>query len=358
MKPKVRRVIGLMSGTSLDGIDAAFIETDGLQHVRPGPWLTVPYPDALRARLRAILGAKGPIAEVEREVTLAHAAAVRRLIAENKLGKVVDLIGFHGHTILHRPEERRTWQIGDGGLLARETGIGVVCDFRSADVAAGGEGAPLAPVYHRALFGRLDSPVAVLNVGGVANATWLGPDEAATMAFDTGPGNALVDDWVLAGTGRRYDEGGALALKGKINEGRLERWLKKPYFARPAPKSLDRDDFADCKAAGLSLANGAATLTAFTAAAVAGQVGLFPAPPKRWLVTGGGRHNKALVALLERLLRVPVDPVEAEGADGDALEAQAFAYMAVRTLEALPISFPLTTRAPRPMTGGRFFPPP
>jgi anhydro-N-acetylmuramic acid kinase len=354
MTGKLRRVIGLMSGTSLDGIDAAYIETDGRAEVRRGPFLTLPYPDALRARLRSVLGAKGPVAEVEREVTLAHAAAVKQLVAEHGLGPV-DLIGFHGHTILHRPEERRTWQIGDGQLLARETGTDVVCDLRSADVAAGGEGAPLAPIYHRALFGKLASPLAVLNVGGVANATWLGADEAATLAFDTGPGNALVDDWVLAATGERFDRGGALAASGRIDEARLAAWLGNPYFARKAPKSLDRDDFAQCRAEGLSLVDGAATLTAFTAAAVAAQVGLLPSPPQRWLVTGGGRHNATLMAALRLRLGVPVDPVEAEGADGDALEAEAFAYMAVRSQEGMPISFPLTTGAPAPMTGGRLF---
>ncbi len=358
MTGKVRRAIGLMSGTSLDGIDAAFIETDGRGHVAPGPAITVPYDDAFRARLRGVLGGAGPVAEVERELTERHADVVRRLRERHGIG-AVDVVGFHGHTILHRPEARRTWQIGDGALLARLLGTTVVCDFRSDDVAAGGEGAPLVPIYHAALAARFERPVAILNIGGVANVTWIGPGEDELLAFDTGPGNAPIDDWVMAHTGERFDRGGALAHGGRIDGARLDRFLAHPFFAAPPPKSLDRDAFAGHRPDGLAPADGAATLTAMSAAAVARAASWFPDPARRWLVAGGGRHNAVLMeAIRERLgggESVPVEPIEAAGWDGDALEAQAFAYLAVRVLDGLPTSFPTTTRVPRPMCGGRVY---
>src|SRR5690348_14633406 len=237
----LRRAIGLMSGTSLDGIDAAYVTTDGRTHVETGPWLTIPYPESLRARLRGVLGGIGPVADVERAVTEAHAAAVAELRHQHDLGPT-DVIGFHGHTILHRPNEGRTWQIGDGALLSAGTGVDVVCDFRTADVTAGGEGAPLAPLFHAALAEELERPLAVLNIGGVANVTWIGIEDAV-IAFDTGPGNALIDDWCLARTGRPVDEGGRLAASGTVDEAHLARFLAHEFFARRPPKSLDRDEW-------------------------------------------------------------------------------------------------------------------
>lgn len=352
-RPKLRRAIGLMSGTSLDGIDAAFLVTDGRGETTAGPALTVPYPDDLRERLRAVLGGRGPVAEVERAVTEAHAGAVQRLIAEHRLE--AEVIGFHGHTILHRPEEGRTWQIGDGSLLASMTGIDVVCDFRSADVAAGGQGAPLVPLFHAGLAAGIEKPLAILNIGGVANVTWLGESEDAVLAFDTGPGNALLDDWALRHTGRPIDRDGALAAAGRVDPSRLSAFLAHPFFDRTPPKSLDRDDFAGFGGGYASAADGAATLTAMTAAAVARAAVHFPAPARRWLVTGGGRHNPRLMAELTRRLGAPVAPVETVGWDGDALEAQAFAYLAVRALQGLPLSLPSTTGVARPTTGGRVF---
>lgn len=355
--PRLATAIGLMSGTSLDGIDAALIRTDGRGRVDAGVALTVPYGDGLRARLRACLGGAGPVAEVERDLTDAHAEAVRDLLSLAGLTPTqVDLIGFHGHTILHAPEHRRTWQIGDGARLAARTGIDVVGDMRGADVAAGGQGAPLVPLYHRALASPLERPLAVLNIGGVANVTWLGRGDDEVLAFDTGPGNALIDDWVLRLTGRRYDDGGALARTGRVDAGILARLMDHPYFSRPAPKSLDRDAFDPAPVAGLSPADGAATLAAFTVEAVAAALPLLPEPPRRWLVTGGGRLNRALMDGLRARLDVAVDPVDAVGWSGDALEAQAFAYLAVRSRLGLPLSLPTTTGAPRPLTGGRFHP--
>jgi anhydro-N-acetylmuramic acid kinase len=345
--------IGLMSGTSLDGIDAAWIETDGRAAIRTGPSLTLPYDDVFRARLRAVLGEKAPateIAAVEQALTERHAEAVETLRRRHALDRI-DLIGFHGHTILHRPERRRTRQIGDGAALAARLGVPVVADFRSADVAMGGQGAPFVPAYHQALAGGLERPLAVLNLGGVANVTWIGTEPDHLLAFDTGPGNALLDDWALRHTGRPVDAGGALAARGRVDDDWLQRFLAHPFFAAPPPKSLDRDAFGGLIPDHLSAEDGAASLTHATAAAVA--LAPLPAPPRRWLVTGGGRHNPALMAALAAALRRPVEPVEAIGWDGDALEAQAFAYLAVRSLNGLPLSFPGTTGVPAPQTGGR-----
>jgi anhydro-N-acetylmuramic acid kinase len=348
------RAIGLMSGTSLDGIDAAFIETDGETVVRQGPALTQPYDDAFRARLRAVLGGGQPglVPQVERELTLLHAEVVEALVAERGIADL-DLVGFHGHTILHRPDQRRTWQIGDGALLADRLKLPVVSDFRGADVVAGGQGAPFVPAYHRALASALEKPLAVLNLGGVGNITWIGADESALLAFDTGPGNALIDDWAFKHTGRPVDLGGALAAHGAVDPGFLARFLAHPYFTQIPPKSLDRDDFAAFVPNHLSPADGAATLTRATAAAVAQAVRHLPQPPKAWLVTGGGRRNPVLMAALAHELGCPVAPVESVGWDGDALEAQAFAYLAVRSLRRLPLSFPGTTGVAAPQQGGR-----
>ncbi|MBI5165949.1 MAG: anhydro-N-acetylmuramic acid kinase [Magnetospirillum sp.] len=348
--------LGLMSGTSLDGVDAAVAVTDGVAVERLGPALTVPYEPGQRERLRAVLGGIGDVAAVEAELTAFHAEVVALLLADHGLSAAeVDVVGFHGHTILHRPAERRTWQIGDGQALADRTGIPVVCDFRTADVEAGGQGAPLVPAYHRALAAGIARPLAVLNLGGVGNVTWIGEDDAL-LAFDTGPGNALIDDWALAHTGKPVDLGGKLARMGRVDAAAVKRFAAHPYFAVRPPKSLDRDDFRTFAAAlvtGLGAADGAATLTACTARAAALARRHFPKPAMRWLVCGGGRHNPALMAALAAEFNVPVDAVEAVGWDGDALEAQAFAFLAVRSLRGLPLTFPETTGGPAASCGGR-----
>src|SRR5690606_37088043 len=347
--------IGLMSGTSMDGVDVAAIETDGERIGWFGPSTTVPYEASLRARLdRAVRDPEGTADQRDalvRDLTDAHAAAVEAFLPNLPAGRRVDLVGFHGHTLFHRPGERRTCQLGDGERLAARLGIDVVYDFRSADVAAGGQGAPLAPVYHQALAAALDKPIAILNLGGVGNVTWIG--ERELIAFDTGPGNGLIDDWVRAHTDRPYDQDGRIAAAGRIDEARLAVLLAHPYFGQPPPKSLDRLDFSLARVEGLGLEHGAATLAAFTAGAVARAREHLPQPPRRWLVTGGGRRNATLMRMLEKALAVPVEPIEAIGADGDALEAQAFAFMAVRSLRGLPISFPGTTGVPQPLCGGR-----
>ncbi|MCW3476474.1 anhydro-N-acetylmuramic acid kinase [Limobrevibacterium gyesilva] len=348
------RAIGLMSGTSLDGVDAAWLETDGERIGGFGPALTLPYDAILRADLRRLLDlaptldpADPFLADVIARLTQRHVEAVRAI------GRPADIIGFHGQTILHQPQQRRTWQIGDAAMLARETATPVAHDFRSADVAAGGEGAPLVPVYHAALAQDLERPLAVLNIGGVANVTWVGA-HGGLLAFDTGPGNGPLDDWAARHTNQGVDQDGALSAEGQVDAAVLARLLAHPYFARPAPKSLDRLDFGRALAAsgvdGLSPADGAATLVAFTAQAAASA--LLPGPVRRWLVTGGGRHNPTIMAALHKRLHVPVEPVEAVGWDGDALEAQCFGFLAVRVRAGLPLSYPGTTGAPRALPGG------
>jgi anhydro-N-acetylmuramic acid kinase len=359
-QPRTYRAIGLMSGTSLDGIDAALIETDGERVSRFGTALTLPYDAALRERLRRLLGGRNPVKSAEHDMTLAHAAAVRRLLEMAKLSPGdIDLVGFHGQTIVHRPQERFTWQIGDGALLAAELGIDVVCDFRTADVTAGGEGAPLVPVFHAALAADLAKPVAVLNIGGVANVTYIGangPDDL--LAFDTGPGNALIDDWMLKRAGQPHDTNGAAAARGRADDAIIANFLKHPFFARKPPKSLDRDAFDPAPVERLSTEDGAATLTAFTARAAALASRHFAMPVTRWIVAGGGRHNATLMKMLAEATGVAVGNVDALGWDGDALEAQAFAFLAVRSLRGLPLSLPGTTGVTQPMRGGKHFPRP
>jgi anhydro-N-acetylmuramic acid kinase len=362
---EILKVIGLMSGTSLDGIDAALLDTDGEDVVRPGPSLTVPYDGETRALLRASLDAARDVAqgspvphsirEAERVLTQAHGDAVKALL--HKAGLTADqvsLIGFHGQTILHRPERHWTWQIGDGALLARLTGIDVINDFRSADVKAGGQGAPLMPLYHAALARKmgLAEPLVLTNIGGVAQVTYISGD--TVQAFDTGPGNAPIDDWMQQHTGKPVDEDGALARSGKVNDVALDKMLDNPFFARLPPKSLDRMDFGMDAVEGLSAADGAATLAAFTAASIARAREHFREPAATWIVTGGGRHNSFLMDQLKARVNAPVLKAEDAGWDGDTMEAEGFAYLAVRSRKGLPLSLPTTTGVQQAMTGGRF----
>lgn len=352
--------IGLMSGTSLDGIDAAVLTTDGEAVVVPGPALSIAYAEEFRTRLRGLLGRRpGPeAAALIRELTELHARAVEALLATAGIaGGAVDVVGFHGQTVWHRPAAGETIQAGDGGWLADRLGIPVVFDFRTADVMAGGQGAPLVPLFHAAITAALPKPVAVLNLGGVANVSWIGAggDGDGLLAFDTGPANALIDDWVLAHTGRAYDAAGRLAAAGRIDHGLVARWLRHPYFAQRPPKSLDRDTFGGVLAelAGRAPADGAATLTAFSAGAVGASLAFLPEAPRRWLVCGGGRHNPVLLSNIADAVAAAVAPIEAIGYAGDFIEAQAFAYLAVRALRKLPLTLPSTTGVPQPQRGGR-----
>jgi anhydro-N-acetylmuramic acid kinase len=358
--PQTTLAIGLMSGTSLDGVDAALIETDGEALVRPVAFRGEDYSDAARAQLAEATTAAltydtpraSPVIVAAADLIVrTHAFAVAKLLRQAGVAAGdVGVIGFHGQTVAHRPDRGWTWQIGDGAALAAATGIDVVADFRSADVAAGGQGAPLLPVYHAALAAGLGGPVAILNLGGVANVTLVGAGEL--VAFDTGPANGLIDSWVEAETGARYDVGGQLAAAGQVHANVLDAMLDHPFFDQPAPKSLDRADFTIQPARGLSAADGAATLTAFTAATVACALDQLPVRPARLLVAGGGRRNPVMLAMIAEQTGLTPEPAEALGWNGDAIEAEGFAYMAVRSLRGLPISFLGTTGAPRPLTGG------
>src|SRR3954469_12289044 len=362
---EILKVVGLMSGTSLDGIDAALLETDGEGVAVPGTALTVPYDADTRAMLRKALDDAQRIAhcapvpysirEAERHSTEAHAKAVFVLLEKAHLQAAdVVLVGYHGQTILHRPEQHWTWQVGDGALLARLTGIDVVNDLRSADVKAGGQGAPLVPLYHAALVKETPSlalPVAVVNIGGVANVTYISRD--TILAFDTGPGNAPIDDWAQRHTGKPVDEGGALASTGRVNDAALTKMLQHPFFARVPPKSLDRLDFSTDAVAQFSAEDGAATLTAFSAAAIARAREHFPEPATTWVVCGGGRLNPRLMAELRARVNAAVLSAEDAGWRGDFIEAEAFAYLAVRSLKSLSLSLPTTTGVRQAVTGGK-----
>ena len=353
-----------MSGTSLDGIDVALLRTDGEDVVDRGPAATYPYrPDQQAVLHDALQEAKsledrearpGILAEAERALTEWHAEAVNRFLDTNGLTPPeIDVIGFHGQTVIHRPERRLTVQLGLGPTLARRTGIPVVYDMRAADVAAGGQGAPLVPVYHRALAAAVaDRPVAFVNIGGVANMTWIGQD-GDLVAFDTGPGNALLNDWCERHTDVPYDKDGMLARRGSSNTDVLGQLLKNNFFATSAPKSLDRNTFQTSVVDALSPADGAATLTRFTAASIALSEKLVPEPPRLYIICGGGRLNPTLIQNLRNLLQASVIVAEDVGMNGDSMEAEAWAYLAVRCLRGLAITFPGTTGVAAPLSGGR-----
>ena len=362
----VLRAIGLMSGTSLDGVDVALIETDGETVASFGPSSYRPYAQSERALLRQALAdasglterhaRPGVLAQAEALVTDAHADAVETFLGKFDLARgSIDVIGFHGQTVVHRPALRLTVQLGDGQALADRLGIPTVFDFRAADLAAGGQGAPLVPAFHHALAHHLsvEKPIAILNVGGVANVTYIN-GRAEPLACDTGPGNALIDDFMLSRTGSPCDENGATAAQGEADEVFVARVLEDPFFARKCPKSLDRNDFK-VDASSYSTADGAATLTALTASAAARIVRHLPEAPRSWIIAGGGARNPTLLRMLaERVAPASVTTAESVGWSADALEAQAFAFLAVRTMRGLPLTFPATTGVSGPTRGGAF----
>lgn len=353
--------LGLMSGTSLDGVDAALIETDGKHVTDIGLSLTVPYSDEFRARLIAEVDKAGnrsrPTnnAGLERVLTGHHIETVKQLLnqvsPQSKWAKPT-VIGFHGHTILHCPDRGFTQQIGDAKQLAESFQTLVISDFRSPDVSAGGQGAPLAPVFHAAMFCNRLKPLAVVNVGGISNITWIGNSIDELIAFDTGPGNGLLDRWIEEKTGDRYDKNGQISAQGIARASIVESWLEHPFFERPWPKSLDRSEFDLKPIEKLDTAEGAATLVDFAVKCIVLGVRECPTIPTALYVTGGGRRNQFLMSQLIIACPCPVFPVEDYHWDGDFVEAQAFAYMAVRSLRGLPITFPGTTGIKSPMTGG------
>lgn len=356
---KLTTAIGLMSGTSLDGIDVALIRTDGEDVVERGPSQTYAYSEEQRNILRAaLLDAKSlkrreerpfGLARTEAALTDWHVQVVKNFM--KTYSATIDVIGFHGQTVIHRPEIKLTVQLGDGKALAEKLRVPVVYDVRAADVAAGGQGAPLVSVYHRALAATMpERPIAFVNIGGVANITWIGAD-GEMIAFDTGPGNALLNDWATKHLGVPQDTNGALALKGKVNDDMLDAALALPYFNQSPPKSLDRNAFEGLSLDGLSPEDGAATLVAFTKFAIMLAKDWFPSSPKRYIVCGGGRHNPAIMSSLSGGKHL-FQTAEEVGLNGDSIEAEAWAYLAVRSQKKLPLTFPMTTGVSQPMTGG------
>jgi anhydro-N-acetylmuramic acid kinase len=347
------KAIGLMSGTSMDGIDAAVLETDGDTRLTIGPHASTRYPPELRRRLLRLSANDGEVASIERDLTNLQSQAVLTLCASRNVElSTIDVIGFHGQTIRHDPQAGKTWQLGDGQRMANTLGRCVVNNFRQNDMIHGGQGAPLAPAYHRAMVRScgLEEPLAVLNIGGVSNVTLI--DGELLYACDCGPGNALIDDWVSARCGVPYDDGGQIAAKGTVDEGALATLLDSSYFRQSGPKSLDRNAFSMDPVSDFPPADGAATLAAFTAAAVAIEAQRLPSTPRQWVVVGGGRLNEYLLAQLRRRLAAPVRVAEDLDWRGDAVEAQAFGYLAVRSMLKLPLSWPSTTGVSAPVTGG------
>ncbi len=355
----------------MDGIDVALLRTDGLTHVERGVSAFFPYAASMRDRLALALEQaktlkadryerRGVLEAVEDEITKAHVDAVSDFLAEQHIEKSeVDIIGFHGQTVLHRPEQALTVQLGDGQTLATETGVPVVFDMRANDMVHGGQGAPLIPVYHQALAAHSaiatepDSAVAFVNIGGISNISYIHNDEL--IAFDTGPGNSLIDQWVQRHVGISYDQGGMIAAEGKVDQALLAKYLDDAFFEKPVPKSLDRSDFQLPETSDLSVETVARTLASVAAHAIARAVDHLPKAPKTWIICGGGRHNPHIMTDLANLIaREGTKIVSAEdaGFDGDGMEAEAWAYLAVRSIRGLPLTFPKTTGCSYPVSGG------
>lgn len=360
--------IGLMSGTSMDGIDVALVRTEGERIVERGPFLGIGYETSFRQRLKQALEEArtirnrrerpGVLADLERELTLRHAAALTEFMEINGLSRdAIDVIGFHGQTVLHRPDEALTVQIGDGVLLARETGIPVVYDMRARDMELGGQGAPLVPAYHAALAASLagqGETVCFVNIGGISNLTAISPS-GDIRAFDSGPGNTLIDQWVESEAGIPFDQGGRIASEGRVIESLARRYLDHSFFTAPTRRSLDRNDFSPPRAGEAELADGARTLAHVAAASILKSADHLEAFPNVFLICGGGRLNGVIMDDLRRMTErrgARVLSAEEAGFNGDAMEAEAWAYLAVRSFKGLPLTFPGTTGVREPVTGG------
>lgn len=375
MQSGIITAIGLMSGTSLDGIDAALIETDGQDYVKILADYFFAYDENLKSGLRnAIVYFSNvssnlkycDILALEKSITVLHAEAVAGLLkkAQISLDKI-RIIGFHGQTIIHRPDEGITLQIGNPHLLARLTGIDVVSDFRRKDMVYGGQGAPLVPIYHKALMNEFIKPIIVVNIGGVANLTYI--DDENLIAFDVGSGNALIDDYVKQNLALNYDKDGNLASQGKVNISLVNKWLDDEYFNLLPPKSLDRNHFHYILEQ-LSLTknnhqvshnfhyNNIASLSYFTAAVIDKAIKFLPKTPVEICVCGGGRHNKFILKNLANLSNIKTSNIDDLSINGDMVEAEAFAYIAARTLQNKPSSFPSTTGVFSPVVSGVIHP--
>ena len=349
---KVYTVIGVMCGTSMDAIDVALVRTDGKDFTKLVNFKSFDNDDHYKEAVRAVFTRTKEDDEVrfaEKVVTDAHIEAIKNS------GFEADLIGCHGQSITHNPEGRFTWQLGDFQRIADKTGMDVIADLRQADIAEGGQGAPLLPLCHRAFASEAERPIAILNLGGVGNITYLGVERGDILAFDTGPANALIDDVVKAKTGRNYDSEGELALAGKVHLNMVDDWLKHPFFEKSYPKSLDRDEWEVRRAYDLPLEDAVATLATFTVQSVHKALKLLPDTPATIYVAGGGRKNKFIMRELDKIMPCKVEPVEALDWNGDAVEAKGFAYLAVRSELGLPLTLPTTTGVSEPMTGGKLY---
>lgn len=367
----IKTAIGLMSGTSMDGIDVALLKTDGLKKVERGAMAFFSYDVSTQNLIKQALDdAKaltqrdqrpGCLKKAEDTITRLHSEAVKEFLSSQNLNASdIDLIGFHGQTVLHRPDQALTVQLGNGRALAKESGIDTIHDMRANDMQFGGQGAPLVPVYHQALSEGLNeefkrqSPIVFVNIGGISNITYVGDE---LIAFDTGPGNALIDQWVQSQAGIPYDQGGMIAAEGKLNQPMVEAYLSNGYFDKSLPKSLDRNDFLPPAPTKASVEDGARTLAHISAAAILKAVDHLPKPPGLWIIAGGGRHNPYIMQDLEKLaLEQNAKVISAEEAslDGDAMEAECWAYLAVRSATGLPLTYPGTTGCSRPVSGGRY----
>lgn len=377
---KILTAIGMMSGTSMDGIDLAQIKSDGEGLVERGPNMEIAYSAHTKANIeQALIDAKaltsreqrvGILAALEKELTELHVEAVEQFLAKFKLNRAdIDLIGFHGQTVLHRPDDGVTVQLGNGEALAKQTGINVVYDMRANDMKHGGQGAPLVPIYHKALASSLPNelkakaPIAFVNIGGISNITYVGRiDEDAEdklVAFDTGPGNALIDQWVQANSNQTIDKDGGLASRGRVIPMITKQYLAESYFQQTLPKSLDRLDFQPLQNIVekdfISLEDGARTLAYVTAASIVKSVDLLPEPPKLWIICGGGRKHPSIMEDLNTLTSYQggeVISAEQTGLDGDSMEAEAWAYLAIRSVKKLPLTYPMTTGCEKAVSGG------
>lgn len=354
------KALGLMSGTALTGVDVALVETDGLDIYDISFNETIPYDEGLKDKLSSIIGLNPDnekdlpaIKEVDIELTKFHADIVNEYIKDREVA--VDVIGFHGHTILQDPEQRISYQSGDGSLMHELTKIPVVNKFHRADIFAGGQGAPIYPVYHEALCAKIEKPVAVLNMGGKSSITLLGRN-GEMMAFDIGPGNAAINSWTLRKGGQEMDFNGKLAATGIVNEKIVASLMRHKYFAKYPPKSLDVSIFNEKleHLSGSNLEDGAATVTAFVAEAVSYSISLYlPEQPKQLILCGGGAKNPTLRRFIrQRLDGIEVISGEDYGWGVTSIEAQAVAYLAVRRLYNMPSTFPTTTGAAAPVIIG------
>lgn len=366
---KLKRAIGLMSGTSMDGIDIALVDSDGESRIERGPSAFMPYSDGFRARLKAALVDARAIterqqrpwglAQLERDLTWLHAVALHDFLYQNDLmPHDIDVVGFHGQTVLHRPQVKLTVQLGDGELLASETGIPIVYDMRAEDMQHGGEGAPLIPAYHaslaQSLSGKLKLPAVFVNIGGISNLTYVGPN-GSIVAYDCGPGNMLIDQWMELNGRGSFDTGGDIAMSGEINREIADRYLENPFFKANRRSSLDRSDFPPLKKGELTLTDGARTLAYVSAASIMRSAEHLPSTPQTYIISGGGRLNKSIMTELSALAAgqgATVIDADKIGLNGDSMEAEAWGFLAVRSQKGLPLTYPTTTGCVNPVSGG------